>query len=243
MERVKRMLRNIGLNDVESSLYLALLEHGTLGITELSKKASVHRTEAYRVLPHLLEMRLVFRATQGKRFEYSAESPDRLEELFQSFADDFSRMIPELRAMHQKSDDHPKFSFFSGRSAIRQTNGDVISRLPRGGCYYRLSSGRHSPQHYAFFPSNYSAERDKKDLERVIITSESNRLNDPKSASRSVVAIPEGFDVFDDHISKVIYGDRVTVFDYESETGFTIESARYARYEEKIFRLLYRLLK
>lgn len=76
----------------------------------------------------------------------------------------------------------------------------------------------------------------------MIITSEKNRTNDPKNANRDVVAIPEGFDEFDDHISKVIYQDRVTVIDYLSETGFTIQSARYAKYEEKVFKLLFKLL-
>lgn len=57
------------------------------------------------------------------------------------------------------------------------------------------------------------------------------------------MAIPDGFDHFDDHISKVIYDDRVTIIDYLSETGFTIESARYARYEGKSIPLLFQLLK
>ena len=76
----------------------------------------------------------------------------------------------------------------------------------------------------------------------MVITSEKNRIQKPQSPGRSVQTIPASFDLFDDHITKIIYADRVSIIDYESETAFTIESERYARYEEKIFRLLFRLL-
>ena len=76
----------------------------------------------------------------------------------------------------------------------------------------------------------------------MIITSDINRKHDPYDASRSVVAIPKEFDQFQDHISKVIFSDRVMILDYISETGFIIENERYARYEEKLFRLLFDLL-
>jgi hypothetical protein len=33
---------------------------------------------------------------------------------------------------------------------------------------------------------------------------------------REVVAIPEGFDLFNDNITKLIYGDKVAIIDYNS---------------------------
>jgi hypothetical protein len=58
-----------------------------------------------------------------------------------------------------------------------------------------------------------------------------------------VVSVPKGFDAFDDNISKIIYGNKVAVIDYDSQVGWVIESERFARYEEKIFKLLFKSLK
>lgn len=44
-------------------------------------------------------------------------------------------------------------------------------------------------------------------------------------------------------MTKIIYADRVAVIDYASKTAFTIESAPFARLEEKIFRLMFRYLR
>lgn len=60
---------------------------------------------------------------------------------------------------------------------------------------------------------------------------------------REIVTIPKGFDLFEDNISKVIYGSKVGVIDYNTETAFIIESAVFANFERKIFELLFRFLR
>lgn len=162
MNRIQNMLRNIGLSEVESRIYVTLLEYGTLGVSDLAKNAGLHRTEVYRALPHLAEIRLVVRALKSKRYLYSAESPDRIEDLFSDFYQSFQEVMPNLHAMYQKTEDVPKFSYFQGRQAIREANSAIVTHSPTNGCYYRLSSGRHSENHWMFYKENYSAERDKK---------------------------------------------------------------------------------
>lgn len=59
---------------------------------------------------------------------------------------------------------------------------------------------------------------------------------------RDIAMVPSSFDQFDDDITKIIYGNKVAVINYHSQMGWVIEDARFARYEEKIFRLLFKLL-
>lgn len=60
---------------------------------------------------------------------------------------------------------------------------------------------------------------------------------------RDVISIPGSFDQFDDDITKVIYGNKVAVIDYNSQMAWIIDDARFAQYEGKIFRLLHKLLR
>jgi hypothetical protein len=75
------------------------------------------------------------------------------------------------------------------------------------------------------------------------ITNETQLKNHPKSLHHELRAIPKSYDLFDDNISKVIYKDKVAIIDYNSETSFVVEDKKFAEFERKIFKLLYRYLK
>jgi len=64
-----------------------------------------------------------------------------------------------------------------------------------------------------------------------------NKLN------REMRAIPEDYDLFDDNIGKIIYGNKVAIIDYNTSTSFIIENKKFADFEKKIFLLLYRYLR
>ena len=92
-------------------------------------------------------------------------------------------------------------------------------------------------------PERYFELQKSKELERYIITNEAMRALRSDNPMREVIAIPQGFDLFDDNITKLIYANKVAIIDYNTETGWIIESAGFAEYERKIFRLLFGLLK
>lgn len=58
-----------------------------------------------------------------------------------------------------------------------------------------------------------------------------------------MVSIPKSYDLFEDNVSKAIYGNKISFTDWDSMTGFTIESEKLARFEEKIFKLLFKYLR
>ena len=76
-----------------------------------------------------------------------------------------------------------------------------------------------------------------------MISNEKRKSDHSSNPNRDIVAIPAGFDLFDDNITKLIYGNKFSIIDYNAQIGWTIESERFARYEEKIFRLLHAMLK
>jgi hypothetical protein len=99
------------------------------------------------------------------------------------------------------------------------------------------------PGHSLYTPEYYSERQEKKELERIVITNERQRKKRAENPNREVISIPEDFDMFTDNISKIIYADKVAVIDYDTQTGWVIENEHFARYEEKLFRLMAKLLK
>jgi hypothetical protein len=58
-----------------------------------------------------------------------------------------------------------------------------------------------------------------------------------------MVVIPKNFDLFEDNVSKIIYKNKVAIVDYNSLSGFIIENRLFAKFEEKLFKLLFKLMK
>jgi len=107
--------------------------------------------------------------------------------------------------------------------------------------YFRYSSAL-ALNREKFIPKDYRSVRDKKGLERLIITNESTRGLHVKRLGREVKAVPADFDLFEYNISQLIYGNKVSLIDYNTKTAITIENAMIAEFQKKIFKLLFKKL-
>lgn len=245
MEKYKKSLSRLGLSEYESTIYLSLLENGPRNISEISKDTSYHRPIIYKVLKSLRERGYVNTTLQkNKRISYCITDPLLLLNELEEIQKNSRNTIEELSYFYQKSTKKPNFSIKEWLEEIRSIHKDLITSLKKWDIYHRYSS---SQRDYAdrgkYVPSNYFDEQKNKELERYIITNEKMKERRAGNPLRDVVAIPSGHDLFDDNITKLIYGDKVAIIDYDTETGWVIESARFAEYERKIFTLLFRLLK
>jgi hypothetical protein len=153
-------------------------------------------------------------------------------------------MIPELIEIHHRTHAAPVLSIREGIEGIRSIHADLVDTLEENGIYYRYSSSRREyGARTLYVPDDYFEKQKSKCLERIVITSDERKHNRSENPHRELLTIPRDFDPFDDNITKIIYADKVAIIDYDSQTGWIIENERFARYEEKIFRLLAELLR
>jgi len=122
---------------------------------------------------------------------------------------------------------------------------DVVQTLNSWETYYRYSSRKHDNLK-GFLWENYKKLRDKKEIQRLVITSdELKNLKEEwrKKLDREIRAIPKYYDLFDDNISKIIYANKVAIIDFNTDTSFIIENKKFADFEKKIFKLLFNISK
>lgn len=96
------ILQNLGLNNEEARIYLALLGLGGCAASLLAKEVGLKRTTVYPILTSLAEKGLVnvyFR--ENKRFYY-AEKPAKVAGLFHKKIESFESIIPALESMDKK---------------------------------------------------------------------------------------------------------------------------------------------
>jgi sugar-specific transcriptional regulator TrmB len=245
MEKYKHILTRLGFTSYESSVYLSLLANGAKNISDIARDTGHHRPLVYKIIRTLREQGYIITVpSKEKRTLYYVSDPKLLLIALEDIERQSRPLIEELGHIYHLRGDRPKLSIREWVEEIRSIHGDLVSSLPKGWAYYRYSSTqRDYADRSRYVPENYFDLQKEKWLSRYIITSEKMKEKRSGNPLRDVVAIPEGFDLFDDNITKLIYADKVAIIDYDTESGWVIESPRFAEYEKKIFTLLFKLLK
>jgi len=173
--------------------------------------------------------------------QYRAESPHRIDEEFRSVAARVTQSVE--RYSNKRERELPQYiRFFSGFSGIRAVFDDVISHTPRGGTFYRYTSERDLASVNRYLSPSYRALRDKRKLERLVISNPVSAKQKRPRLERFIKYIQSEADLFDQNIIQLVYGSRLAFIDLNSEEAFIIEDPSLAAFQKVIFSQLYKLL-
>ncbi|MFA7194033.1 MAG: helix-turn-helix domain-containing protein [Candidatus Paceibacterota bacterium] len=239
MLKEKSLLQNLGLDKHEAFIYEKLLEKETNSISDIERTTKLHRPQIYMALHKLQEKSLVHTINKGKRKYYTATSPQAIEQLFTQKEKEFFDYVENLHHTYEKShSSKPDVTFSEGKEAIQKTYSDIPKSLKKDDMYYRYMPVS-KLYRSKYIPKNYREERDKKGLERLIITSKHTMHAKSNHLTRSVKAVPPTFDLFEYEMSLTMYKDKVVLVDFETESVIEIKHQRFAEFQKKVFKLLF----
>lgn len=89
-------LERLGLSPNEAKIYETLVEHGELGVTQITTYAQVHRRNTYDAIRRLIDKGLVFEIFSQKENIYNAVDPGKLSELAAERQHEVEKILPEL---------------------------------------------------------------------------------------------------------------------------------------------------
>lgn len=239
MKKEKSLLQNIGLDQHESLIYEKLLTKEINSISDIERASKLHRPQIYKALQNLEDKNLIHTVVRGKRKYYTATSPEVIEQIFSQKEKEFFDYVENLHREYEKSHaNKPEVTFSEGKEAIMKTYADVPKNLRKDEMYFRyMPVSKFNKSKY--LPKNYREERDKKGLERMIITSKHTMHAKSNHLTRSVKAVPPEFDLFEYEMSLTMYNDKVVLVDFETESVIEIKHERFAKFQQKVFKLLF----
>lgn len=173
------MLRNFGLSDKETSVYLALIELGPSSVRTVADKASINRGTTYDILKALIDAGLVtYYHKQTKQF-FVAEPPEKLlsaledrEEKLALVKKDIKENLPRLQAIFERSGNRPAVKFYEGDQGMKQILQDVLDTMKNSAdkTYFVYSSGTAEERRhlYTAMPDFNKKRTDKKIIVRVV---------------------------------------------------------------------------
>ena len=211
-------------------------------MSALSRATGLHRPLIYRALPGLKEKGLVTTSPHGKQTRYAAESPERLKLLVTNLHTSLDALLPDLFSTFVTKGKRPIIRFLEGKKGITAVFEDLLQTLQRGDVFYRYSSGRDMKKNESYLPKDYRLVRDKKQLERFVITNEKTSQQMQKQLERSMKVLPASSGTFEYDVTQIFYGPKVAFIDYESESALIIESSVMAKFQIHLFKILFERL-
>ena len=140
---LEKYLQEIGLNEKEASVYLALLQYDNASVIEIAGKTRINRSTTYTILESLAKKGLSSETTVGKKTRYRAESPERLETfverqkiLLEEHSKRLKDIIPQIKSVQRESGEKPIVQYFEGRQGIISSTEEMFEANDEGGELY-----------------------------------------------------------------------------------------------------------
>ncbi|MDE2188661.1 MAG: BlaI/MecI/CopY family transcriptional regulator [Patescibacteria group bacterium] len=144
---LEKYLQEIGLNEKEAAVYLALLQYDNAAVMDLAKKTNINRSTTYTVLESLAKKGLVSETTVGKKTRYQAESPERLETfverqkvVLEEHSKRLKDIIPQIKSVQRETGEKPIVKYFEGREGIIAASEEFFRSQESGGTSYLIYS-------------------------------------------------------------------------------------------------------
>ncbi len=144
---LEKYLQEIGLNEKEASVYLALLQYENASAIDISEKTKINRSTTYTVLESLAKKGLVSETTVGVKTRYHAESPERLESfverqkvILEEHSKRLKDIIPQIKSVQRESGEKPIVQYYDGREGIITSAERLYEKNDEGGEVYLMYS-------------------------------------------------------------------------------------------------------
>jgi sugar-specific transcriptional regulator TrmB len=121
------VLNQIGLNEKEAQVYLALLELGTATVHPIASKANIKRPTAYLILEDLQQKGMISVIPREKKVMYTAESPEKIILDLNKKQELVKRFMPNMLALYNAKKDKPQVLLFEGKEGVGQVYDKIFS--------------------------------------------------------------------------------------------------------------------
>src|SRR3989339_1115358 len=123
-------LKELGFDEKEAMIYIALLELGPSPVAMIAKKTSIKRTCIYYDLEQLKEKGYISEIIENKKKKFIAEDPEKIKTIFQQRVERLNQIIPDLTNLATTNITKPSVRYFVGKEGLKTMYMDSLS-LPK----------------------------------------------------------------------------------------------------------------
>jgi len=141
----EKYLQEIGLTDKEAAVYLTLLAVDNASVVTIASKTKIKRPTVYVVLETLAKKGLVSETFVGKKTNYHAEPPERLETFvagrklaLEEQAKKLRDIIPQIKSIQRESGERPVVKYLEGKDGVISSVAEFFETNDKEGLAYLI---------------------------------------------------------------------------------------------------------
>lgn len=219
---LEKVLENFGLNEKQAKVYLALLQLGQAGVTDIAEMAGTKRPTTYLILEELRLMSLATKLPGKESVVYIPESPEKILEEQTHREALIKNKLAELLAMYNTKSEKPKVKFFQGEKAVRELY-DIILKENQIDLYGSIGAIDEKLPGLAVVVSDLIKKRRIKARELLQADEKSLTYAGRELPPDHQIKIINKQNLFP--TDNIIYGNKIAIFSYKAEpSAVVIES-------------------
>lgn len=183
--QIETILKNFGLNEKETAVYLALISLGPSPVRLLAAKSGVNRGTTYDILKSLIALGLVSYYNKQSHQYFAAESPEKLlsalddkKQGVESLQSEIKQSLPQLKSLYERQGGKPAVKLYEGLKGLKSILEDVLETVGREKVkeYYVYSSVNLRKDVYKAYPVFSDLRKKKKIFVKTIALGEGGQL-------------------------------------------------------------------
>lgn len=233
-----KVLKQIGLSEKESTLYIGALALGRFSIVEIARKTGLKRPTCYLIIEELIEKGLLTAVPGPKKTLYTAEHPDALLRAARQSYHLAEEVMPQLQVLMKSAADKPILKVYTGQAGLQNIFEDLLRNCPDKKMYYIASIEDMVKAVGEDFMKDWVQRRFAKDIRTYSVRmkhkeSTIKSFNETGRMLREIYYAPPSFYI---PYTLFIYGKRVAFLSTEKEHfGFIVESVDLAKTMKAFF--------
>lgn len=227
-------LKQAGLTENESKVYIALIDLGPSLAGQISRKTGMHRRTVYDTTEMLITKGLIGYVVQNNRKLFQASNPQRILDIIKEKENLLSPFVEGLALKFTKTKEKEETNFYKGKEGLKTVFEDQLNAKEI------LVLGA-SPKAYdilKFYFKWYDKKRKSKKIKARIIASDKKLTNIPLSEIRY---LPEKYS---NPVSVNIYDDKTAIILWAAQPlAIVIKNKEISEGYKNYFELMWRIAK
>lgn len=138
-KKLLEVLKNMGLSENESKVYLGAISLGQTTILKIAQTAQLKRTTVYAVTESLKQKGLIHIEEKGMKRVYVAEDPKKLEVLLENRKKELIELLPAFSSLYKLKESDSVIRLYEGFESIKTAYNMMIDDMNPHGEYLVLA--------------------------------------------------------------------------------------------------------
>ena len=225
-------LREAGLTENESRVYLALLDFGPCLAGLISRKTGLHRRTVYDTTETLIKKGLIGYILKNNRRLFQASNPQRFIDILKEKQEQLAPVIEKLGAKYSMTREKEETNFYRGKDGLRAVFEDQLTSKE----VLILGASPKAYEILQFYFKWYDKARKAGKIKAKIIATDSRIKKIPLSEIRYLPS------KYESSVAVNIYQDKIAIILWASEPlAIVIKNREISEGYRKYFDIMWRM--